>query len=378
MIKQRIQVLDGFRLIAILSVFLYHLTSSWIITYPFGNTFLHIFKYGYLGVQFFFMISGFVISYTLSHTPNLFSFYRNRFSRLFPGMVLCSLVTFIVISLLDDQLLFKNAHEIQNFVPSLTFINPPVWTLATKNDFHWINGSYWSLWVEIQFYIVASGLYFLNKKAFPRNLLLIGIIISLIKYIPGDFLNSYSNYIKTHGLFSIFYTWRNIDELFNLPFYIRWFLLGSIFYQLYSGFDYKKNIPSVIYMLIVLVCLLRDVRTFSENTFMETIIASMLMIVLFLLMINRNKYLFFLENRFLTRIGMISYTIYLIHEDIGVLLICKYGIYLGRWSILSPFLILILTVGFAELSYWFYEKQASAFIKKTFSRRYNIPTIKNK
>jgi peptidoglycan/LPS O-acetylase OafA/YrhL len=140
--ERRVKLLDSFRFIAITAVLFYHFTHLWVTQYPYGNYFHHIFKYGYLGVQFFFIISGFVISYTLENTPTLFSFYKNRFSRLFPSMLLCSLITLIVISLLDDHYLFKNAHELKNFIPSLTFINPTLWTLITKVNFYWINASY--------------------------------------------------------------------------------------------------------------------------------------------------------------------------------------------------------------------------------------------
>jgi len=81
-------------------------------------------------------------------------------------------------------------------------------------------------------------------------------------------------------------------------------------------------------------------------------------------MIYKKKYLFFLERPILKRIGVISYAIYLIHEDIGVLLINKYGKYLGDWSMLSPFIMIIIVTAFAELSYRFYEKKAASFLKK--------------
>jgi peptidoglycan/LPS O-acetylase OafA/YrhL len=73
----------------------------------------------------------------------------------------------------------------------------------------------------------------------------------------------------------------------------------------------------------------------------------------------RRKYLSCLENPVLRRIGIISYSIYLIHEDIGVLLINKYGGALGRFSVLSPFIVMILMTVFAETSYRFYEQRAS-------------------
>jgi len=58
-------------------------------------------------------------------------------------------------------------------------------------------------------------------------------------------------------------------------------------------------------------------------------LGALFMFTLFLLMIYRKKYLLFLEKPFLSWIGVVSYSIYLIHEDIGVLLINKYGKYMA-------------------------------------------------
>jgi len=204
MAKQRIELLDSFRSIAILCVMLYHFTDRGPTIFPYGNFFGHVFSFGYMGVQFFFMISGFVISYTLAHTEGLLSFFRNRFSRLFPPMLLCSLVTFAVMCFLDDHYLFRSAHQVKNFAPGLTFTNPSIWTLLTKVNFQWLNGSYWSLWPEIQFYVISSGLYFLSKKHFFRNMLVVGILISFIKYIPIHFLDSHIQYLRAPGWVSFF------------------------------------------------------------------------------------------------------------------------------------------------------------------------------
>ena len=64
------------------------------------------------------------------------------------------------------------------------------------------------------------------------------------------------------------------------------------------------------------------------------------------------------------RIGVISYSIYLAHEMIGALLINKYGGYLGPWSPLSAFIMLVLMVVLAELSYRFVEKKAAGLLKR--------------
>jgi len=366
--KHRIELLDSFRFIAILGVMLCHFTRAWLYVYPCGNGFQHVFEYGYLGVQFFFMISGFVISYTLENTPNLLSFYRNRFIRLFPPMLLCSLITFITVRLLDDHYLLRNAHELKNLVPGLTFINPALWTLVTKTKFNWLNGSYWSLWVEIQFYVISSAVYFLSKKHFFRNMLLVGIAVSIIKYIPINLLNNHKEYVESHSLHTFFEGWRYGDELFNISFHIAWFLQGVIFYQLYKGFKMRQNISVAIWSLIALFCLVRDTRVFFPKAFNEMMIACFVMFALFLLMIYRNKYLSFLKGAFLTRIGVISYSIYLIHEEIGVLLINKYSKYFGNWSGLLPFMVIVIVICFAELSYRFYERRVALALKRIFNK----------
>jgi peptidoglycan/LPS O-acetylase OafA/YrhL len=89
-----------------------------------------------------------------------------------------------------------------------------------------------------------------------------------------------------------------------------------------------------------------------------------LMIVLFVLMIYKRHYLSFLEHPLFMRIGVISYSVYLAHENIGVLLINKYGGYLGRWNPLSALIVIVLIVVLAELSYRFVEKKTARLLKR--------------
>lgn len=362
MANRRIPLIDSFRFIAILSVLLYHFTSP-VVHMAHAAYFRPVFKYGYLGVYLFFIISGFVISFTLDNTPNLFTFYRNRFARLFPPMFLCSLITFIIVCTLDHQNAFANAHQIRNFLPSLTFTNPNIWTRLSGHEFHWLNGSYWTLWPEIQFYLLASAVYFLNPKKFQLNILLVGVAIAISKHIPIYFLNHYPEYIQLNGWHSFFENWRAGSELFNLTFFITWFVCGSMLFQLYKGSVIKKNITPVIYITAVLLFLIMDMKEFFSGVFPSMMIALALMLVCFFLMIYRDKYLFFLAHPLLYRIGMISYTIYLIHETIGILLINKYGTYLGSLDYLSPFIVTIMMILFAELSYRIYEKPVSSLLK---------------
>src|SRR6202012_496098 len=100
------------------------------------------------------------------------TFLKNRWIRLFPPMLLCTVITFIVFITLDTAVIFPDSHDPRNFLPSLTFITPKIWTLLLHKNFAWTNGSYWTLWNEVQFYVLASLLFFLGaKEKFLQNLL---------------------------------------------------------------------------------------------------------------------------------------------------------------------------------------------------------------
>jgi peptidoglycan/LPS O-acetylase OafA/YrhL len=355
--SHRIDLLDSFRFLAVMSVLLYHFTFRWGHQYPNGTYYGDLFKYGYLGVNFFFIISGFVISYTLENTADFKAFFKNRFIRLFPPLLLCTLITFGAAALLDKDNLFSFAHRSRNLLPSLTITNPRIWELLTKGNFAWINGSYWSLWVELQFYVIASTLYFLGKKNFFRNMLFASLALSVIKYSPTVLLNtSWGNHLPG-VIISFIRGWRFADELFNICFYILWFALGVICHQLYKGLPFRGN--SFLYCCIAIVlCLLYTDRFVYSGWLLHLLMAG-----LFGLLIYKRRLLSFLDIPLFKRIGVISYSIYLIHEVIGVLLIDRFGGFLG-WSPLIPLLVIILTILFAELSYRFYEKRSSILLKK--------------
>lgn len=128
-LKERIAFLDFFRFIAILSVILYHYFSRWIpplndiSLYPYGDKY-NYFHFGYLGVHFFLIISGFVISFTLTKCSSLGIFLKRRFIRLFPTMVIISIITFAFVSLVDYKHLFPASHKPYNIMASATFLPP--------------------------------------------------------------------------------------------------------------------------------------------------------------------------------------------------------------------------------------------------------------
>ena len=80
----RLQPLDAIRGIAAMMVVLIHYTVNYSKLFPQADHPSFVVSWGYLGVNFFFMVSGFVIFMTLCKTINSWDFVVSRFSRLYP------------------------------------------------------------------------------------------------------------------------------------------------------------------------------------------------------------------------------------------------------------------------------------------------------
>ena len=200
-------------------------------------------------------------------------------------------------------------------------------------------------------------------------MLLAGMAISLSKYIPLYFLKYHPAWSHPGRWNAFFYGWKYINELFNITFFLIWFLPGVVFYRLYTGFRFAQHRFAGILSIILFFYLLIETRVFNATTYYVTQLAGLFMIAFFLLLIYKRKYLFFLDVPFFRRVGVISYTVYLIHEPIGVTLINKYGGLPGLLSPLALFVVIMMVIGFAELSYRFYETKVSSFLK---SRRRRV------
>ena len=192
----RIQSLDGLRCLSILLVMAFHYYSRWtppenaINHYPYGDAFAYWppAQWGFLGVQLFFVISGFVIALTLSRCHSIVQFAVRRLARLWPTMFLCSVLTLVTLKLLPES---PFAVSALNFVPSWLFTDPAIFNALTgERTFGWMDGAYWSLFVEVRFYVLVAALYFADRSRFTRNLTLAGGLIAvayaICKYIaPG-------------------------------------------------------------------------------------------------------------------------------------------------------------------------------------------------
>ena len=170
-----IATIDGLRALAVVAVLLYHLGVKWI-------------PGGFLGVDLFFVISGYVITRLILDSINsanaldLRAFYRARIRRLYPALLLMIIVTSLLI-------LAFAPDGVHRFVEDLPYVLTGTnnWHLvALHQDYFQINGRppllqhTWSLAVEIQFYLIwPIILYFIWKRFGKRNIAPIALLIAV-------------------------------------------------------------------------------------------------------------------------------------------------------------------------------------------------------
>lgn len=183
--------LDGLRFIAFLSVFLFHsfyTPFDFIKEDNFFSFFHFITRYGWLGVNFFFVLSGFLITYLLlveeqsEGKINIFKFYMRRILRIWPLYYLIVFFCFVIYPILSD-----------NFADTPDFSLPNIYLFL----FHLSNYSYiynpsdiptlnilWTISIEEQFYLIWPLVLLVVKKrkrfVFIALLILISIIFQWI------------------------------------------------------------------------------------------------------------------------------------------------------------------------------------------------------
>ncbi|TXE12031.1 acyltransferase [Seonamhaeicola algicola] len=348
--KKRIEILDGFRAIAIIMVMCFHFFSRWANIYPYADSYDY-FWFGRLGVHFFFIISGFVIFYSLNNTTSFKVFWKNRLIRLLPSMVIATLITFIFVLFFDTEKIFPHAHLVKNVFASITFVQPELLSTLCdrKIEFDYINGSYWSLWHEIQFYFFISFMYFFFQNKFMK-----------VFFVTSVFLTFFWFYISLLDSTEIFFLkkLKSIFELFNLIKSLPLFSYGVFYYLLYKG-EFKKYILICVLVMFFLQC---SLFWYDKARVISMFIGH----ILFLLLICRSRYLNWLKNPLLIKIGGASYFLYLIHEVIGVVLITKYGD-LEHYALLF---VLFLMICFVCVSVFYTQKveiRIGKYLKKKMS-----------
>lgn len=199
--ERYIPAIDGLRAISVIAVLLYHLTLPW-------------WPGGFLGVDLFFVISGYVITRLIldsierSSALDLRRFYRSRIRRLFPALIFMVVTTTLFIGVWAPE-------TVKRFVSDLPFLFTGLmnWALvAREQDYFSTIGRppllqhTWSLAVEIQFYllwplILLFVLRFFGKKRIPAFALFFALASGTLLFLYSVKIDAESSSSVSHVYF---------------------------------------------------------------------------------------------------------------------------------------------------------------------------------
>ena len=289
---------QSLRAIAVLGVVLCHYQIS-------------IFKGGYLGVDIFFTLSGYVISMMIlndfeNKSFSIKEFYFRRFRRLAPTFLLVIIISSIAswFILYPSQIIEFSKSIISNllFVSNFFF-----WSVGTE---YGVESNIlkpllhtWSLSVEAQFYFFISIFFLFYSSFSPKKILLFIIFTVALNIIFATEIN------KIYSKFNFFFTASRAWE----------FLLGSFVAIAQKKNFFKLNINGIILDILVLLSLgvILWSYIYLDYELEHPSYLTLIVIIpsLFLILID-NKNLIslkLLNNKFFIFVGTISYSMYLWH-----------------------------------------------------------------
>lgn len=321
--KDRINEIDLLRFIAAISVLLFHYSfrghaydNLSLISYPW---IVPVAKYGYLGVQLFFMISGFVIFMTATNA-NLKSFAISRVVRLYPAFWACCALTFVAILTIGGS---RFSATLPQFAANMTMLSEFMKVPS-------IDGAYWSIFIEIRFYILVAILLALKQMRNAEYFMIAWFVyIAKTALLSTDRLSIYL--ISEYAAFfiagaSLFMVWKHG---FSIIRYVT--IAGSFVLATHQSLKQASILTSVFK---------QDV-----NPAVVAFIVAGFFILILLVAIRKTGVI---GRMNWSTIGALTYPLYLLHQFIGYMafnaLYDKVNVHLLFWGVICGMLILAFAV----------------------------------
>ncbi len=350
--KHRIYQIDLFRFLAALSVVFYHYlfrgySADNLSQLDFSDI-GGVFKYGYLGVEMFFIISGFVITLSIK-SKSITHFIISRISRLYPIYWLSVLFSFLVILWFGAP---NFTVEVKQFLLNLTMFQN---YLDIKN----IDNVYWTLFIEMKFYVFVIGFY---------------LILNMWKDIKLDHLiYSWLSLSVMYLFFSDLYLFKIINFFLILS-WSSYFIAGIIFYQIYKGklnLKYSTLLAVTFFISIFHAVSKTEAMELKYNTtFSPYVICSLIFSFYLLMLLVSCKKLNSINYKWLTKIGMLTYPLYLIHQNVGYIIFNNLYSYMNKYILVTLTIIAMILLSFVMSQ--FYEPRVSNYLKSRLRLLFNV------
>lgn len=231
---------DFMRLFAALSVLFSHLFQ--VAGYPDPLKSIGYADFSSIGMAVFFSISGYLVTASIASNKNLKIFFTSRFLRIYPAVIIISIITVFIVGPLITKVSLKEYFEEPSTFKFLRNIfifgtNYQINSILTENPVKFVvNASLWSLEVELRCYILTALLFVFRILNFR-----VTVLISLICFVIFFYFSNHTElkgekffgikYLElvTHGRFLFFYFVGASLKLSGRKISIKWpYVIGFI------------------------------------------------------------------------------------------------------------------------------------------------------
>ncbi|WP_052069672.1 acyltransferase family protein [Streptacidiphilus albus] len=351
--RKRLYALDGMRLMAALGVLSFHWTAYVDIggIWPRGHSpaqvmpaVNHVAAYGWLGVNLFFVISGFVICMSC-WGKSVGQFFVSRVVRLYPAYWAAVLLTSTVLLTMGAWIRHgaANGLDAQAILANLTMLETPL-------GIRQVDGVYWTLWAELRFYVLfgvlaAFGLTYRKVVAFCGVWMFVAIL---------------SIQAKSELLTTI-----------AMPQYAPFFIAGMAIFLMYK---YGPNLllwGIVGFSWLIALAQVRPIEAMYVNVLNHGlnwyVVAAGFTVAMGLVLAAALGLFDWANWKWLTVAGALTYPLYLIHQEAGWTLI-HFGLGHGLGVVGSLGTAFAVVVVVAYLIHRLIERPLSKPLKKGLDR----------
>ena len=325
MIKTFFVEIQALRALAVISVFLFHLN-------------IIFFEGGFLGVDIFFAITGYLITKSIfENNEPILNFYLKRIKRVLPALIILILISYIFVTLFFHPV--HSNHFYNSLYYTSVFLSNFYFWIASQDYFN-IESYHqpllhtWSVSLEVQFYLTFPLIViFLKKFNNSKKLFFLAFFLLISLFLAYLFIGREQSF-------------------YMLPYRFCEFMCGSICFFLKKNRNEKLNdFISIVALALLIICIL----TFTNSNFpgVKGFLVSFLtsLIIYF----NNGKLFKSLCNSFLVqKIGLISYSLFLYHWPIIVFY--KY-LTLHEITTLDYIIIILISLTTSLISYEFVERK---------------------
>lgn len=297
--------------------------------------------YGWVGVQLFLIISGFLIHLgflSSNGSFNIAAFYSKRFWRIYPPYLIVLLIFFT--TGLGFKYYSDSNEGYKDLFVHLFFIH----NLFDKY-YYSINPSFWSLALEMQLYLIYPIFLFIRKWLGLKKTIIIIFLLVPISYLAVHFMAPHSKLVAPGFISNHWFTW----------------CAGAFLAEQYINDQRLFGKSSLIIALLGFITII--LAGFFISFELSGLISVFAWIAFFEWLLHKEINTKTRINKYIAIIGIVSYSIYLIHQPLLNLAIPWFN-FLGPkayWAFIKPIPIFISIFIISYFSYRFIELPSIQF-----------------